>query len=206
MQRLRALLLFVLHNFGPLVAFLVVYRFFGLLPAIATSMGVALVEVLAHVARKKSPTRLFVGTTLMTLAFGAVDLWMQRSVLFRFEAVLTNVITGVWFGSTLFGEKTILLEMYEKTRKPTDPLPPETPSYLRLFTIVWTIYFFAKAALYAWLGLVYPLDRAVEIRSVVGTVSFVVLLGGEQLVRKPLFRFLRDRGWIAARGSPAESR
>ena len=206
MSRLRGLLLFVLHNFGPLVAFLLVYRFFGLLAAIAASMGIALLEVLLHVARKKAPTRLFVGTTLMTLAFGAVDLWMQRSVLFRFEAVITNVITGVWFGATLFGEKTILLELYEKTRKPTDPLPPETPSYLRMLTTVWTIYFFAKAALYAWIGLVYPLDRAVEIRSVVGTASFVALIGGEQLVRRPLFRFLRDRGWITAGGSPAESR
>ena len=52
MSRLRALLLFVFHNFGPLVAFLLVNRFFGLLAAIATSMAVALVEVLLHVARK----------------------------------------------------------------------------------------------------------------------------------------------------------
>src|SRR5262249_46754974 len=61
MSRLRGLLFFVLHNFGPLVAFLLVYRFFGLLAAIATSMGVALLEVVLHVARKKAPTRLFVG-------------------------------------------------------------------------------------------------------------------------------------------------
>lgn len=196
MSRLRSFVFFVAHNFGPLVAFLVVNRFFGLLAAIATSMGVALVEVLLHVARKKAPTRLFVMATVLTLAFGGVDLWMQRSILLRFEAVITNVITGVWFGATLFGEKTMLLEFYEKSRKPEDPMPPETPSYLRLLTSVWTIYFFAKAALYAWIAFVYPLDRAIEIRAVVGTASFVALLGGEQLVRRPLFRFLRDRGWI----------
>jgi uncharacterized membrane protein len=202
MKRLRDFALFVLQNFGPLVAFLFVNWRFGLLAAIAASMGVALVEVAVHLAHKKRPTRLFVMTTILTLAFGGVDLWMKRSVLFRFEAVITNVITGVWFGATLFGEKTMLLEFYEKTRKPEDPMPPETPSYLRLLTTIWTLYFFAKAALYAWIAVAFPLDRAIEIRAVVGTASFVALLGGERLVRKPFFRFLRDRGWIAAKSAP----
>ncbi len=198
MKRLRDLVVFVVRNFGPLVAFLAVNRWLGLLAAIAASMAVAVVEVVVLLARKKPPTRLFVMTTVLTLAFGAVDLWMQRSVLFRFEAVITNVLTGVWFGATLFGDKTMLLELYEKTRKPEDPMPPETPSYLRMLTTVWTLYFFAKAALYAWIGVVYPLDRAIEIRAVVGTASFVALLGGERLVRRPLFRWLKARGWIAA--------
>jgi len=136
MNQLRALLGFVLKSFGPLVAFLVVNRFFGLLAAIAASMGVAVVEVVVLLARRKSPTRLFVMTTALTLGFGAVDLWMQRSVLFRFEAVITNVLTGVWFGATLFGEKSMILEFYEKTRKPEDPMPPETPAYLRILTTI----------------------------------------------------------------------
>jgi uncharacterized membrane protein len=198
MQRLLRFLSFLFESFGPLATFLIVDRYFGLRAAIGASIAFALIEVVALAARKKQPTQLFVMTTLMTLAFGAVDLTLATPRFFRFEAVVTNVLTGLWFGATLRGDRSMLLEFYEKTKKPEDPSPPELPMYLRRLTQVWTISFFAKAALYLALALTLPLDRAIYVRSIVGPATFLILLLGERAARRPLFSWLKERGWLAA--------
>jgi uncharacterized membrane protein len=198
-KRVLSLLRFVFESFGPLVVFYATLHFFGLMTAIAVTVVTTFAEVVYRLAKREKVTRLFKMSAALTLAFGAVDLLMQRSVLFRFEAVITNCLVGAYFGSSLFGPKSMIEELYEKSRSPGDePPPPEAASYQRGLTRVWTGYFFAKAAFYLWVTLHYTLEQAVVIRSAVGTASLVALLGGERLFRKPIFRFVRDRGWIHA--------
>jgi len=200
MNRLRALVAFVLGNFGPLLAFWVIYQRWGVLTAIATSMAVAVAETAYRLLRRRPITRLFLMNVALTLGFGLVDLVLRKSVVFRFEAVLTNLIAAAYFTASLAGSRSILLELHESTRDPAEPVRPEVPAYLRLLTGVWVAYFVVKAALYAYLALALPLDGALIVRSVVGPVSFFALLFGERLVRKPLYRALRDRGIIRAEG------
>lgn len=205
MKTLLGIAAFALRNFGPLIVFFAVNKKWGLLAAIGASVAVAVLEVLWTLARKRKTSRLFWMSATLTVAFGLVDLYLQKSVLFRFEAVISNVLVGGYFGASLFGGRSLLEDFYESGRasgKVKEEAPPEVPQYLRIFTVVWTIYFFAKAALYLWIGLVFPLERAVALRSIIGTVSFVVLIGGEQLVRKPLFRFMKGRGWLVAKAKP----
>jgi hypothetical protein len=49
--------------------------------------------------------------------------------------------------------------------------------FFRLFTLLWAAYFFVKAAVYLWLGLMLPLEQALAVRSVVGTASFAAMIG-----------------------------
>jgi uncharacterized membrane protein len=188
---------FALETFGPLLAYALGQWRGGPIAGIAAASLWAAVDVAQRVLRKRSTSRLFWFTTLLTLGFGAFDLVVGKVVLFRFEAVVTNLLTALYFGGSIITGKSLVEEFYERSRASVADPPRELTSYLRLFTGVWAVYFLLKSAVYCWLALTLPLARLVLIRSTVGTLSLLLLLGGERLVRARLFRYLKERGYLA---------
>ena len=81
----------------------------------------------------------------------------------------------------------MIQEVYEKTAPPDRLRDPRVLAYLRGLTVVWIVYFVAKAALYAWFAVALTLPQAMALRSVIGIASMAALLGGETLLRKKIF-------------------
>jgi uncharacterized membrane protein len=177
-DRLHAFLAFALSSFGPILVFYGVDYGWGLMPAIAASALWSIGDVVRHVVTKKPLTMIFKFSAVMTVLFGIVDLVAQQSLLFKYEAVVTNLGTAAVFGATLRGGKSIVQESYESSPRAQGRKMPEwLPRFFRVLTVVWVAYFIAKAGLYFFIARAYSIEESVAIRALVGNVSMFALLG-----------------------------
>jgi len=175
MRRLRAVLQFVLWEFGPLIALVALSAAFGLKVAIAGTLGFIVVDAARRIWRQIPVTRIYLLSSSLAVVFGSIDLYSQTPFMLRYEAVITNVATGIVFVAGARGAKPMLQEIAEQRSGPF-PDRADIRHFFRLFTLFWAGYFFAKAGAYLWLGAVLPLGRAMLVRSVVGSVSLGIML------------------------------
>jgi intracellular septation protein A len=184
-NRLRATATFLLSNFGPLIVFYAVNYKWGLMAAIAASAVWSIGDVVRHLIAKKPITTIFTVSAVMTVVFGAVDLFAQQSLLFKYEAVVTNLATAAVFGATLRGGKSLLMESYESSpRAQGRKIPEWLPGFFRKVTMAWVGYFVLKAVLYFFIARAYPIEQAIGIRALVGNVTMGLMFGGSFLLGK----------------------
>jgi len=194
MKMIAGLVVWILRDFGPLLAFYGTNHFFGFVPAIVVSMAWSVVDVAIVKLKKQKVTAFLKFSIAVSLLFGTVDLYFHGPFLFRYEPVLSNIVTGIFFGLTLRGEKSIIQEFAERRAEANGtvvPIKPDTVFYFRVCSVVWTAYFFLKAGFYTWVASRYELERAMEIRVVVGNATFYPLLFVSIFLARPIIGLLR---------------
>ena len=170
------ILQFVLSNFGPLIAFYGVNHFWGLKPAVASAVAWTIGEI-AYNRIKRIPTSTFFKfSAAVAILFGAIDIYLRQSVFFKYEASLTNLVSGFYFASTLWGAKPLIQEFAEKQGRMKGDLTPDRIFYFRFLTWVWAIYLWIKAGAYYWLASRVSLEQGLAVRFVLGNASFYGLL------------------------------
>jgi uncharacterized membrane protein len=142
-------------------------------------------------------TRIYLLSSGLAVAFGTIDLVSQTPFMLKYEAVITNVATGIAFVAGARGEKSMLEEIAEQ-RGQAFPDRPDVRHYFRLLTMVWAGYFFVKAGVYLWLGFVLPLQQAILLRSVIGGVSLGLMLVVSITQGRRLFFLCRRLGLLPA--------
>ena len=197
MQRLRAALEFAFWEFGPLIALLVLSALFGLKVAIAGTIPLIVLGAIHRLWRHIKFTRIYLLSSGLAVIFGGIDLLSQTPFMLKYEAVITNVATGIFFLAGARGAKPLLQELAEQ-RTGTLPDRADVRYFFRLFTLFWAGYFFAKAGIYLWLGSVLPLERAMLVRSVLGSVSLGVMLVVSITQGRRLFVLCRRTGLLPA--------
>lgn len=120
--------------------------------------------------------KVWILSNVLALVFGIIDLRAATPFMIRYEAVLTNLITGGVFLVGAFGSKPMIQEIAEEREGKPFEDRPGMRLFFKAFTLVWAGYFFIKALAYVWLMRSLPLEHALAIRSVAGTASFVVML------------------------------
>jgi intracellular septation protein A len=195
-SKLIGALRFVLAEFGPLVAFWALTFAFGVKVAIAGSLLVILVDGGWRLYSGKPFTRLYVVVSTLTLAFGAVDLYVASPFLIVYEAPITNLLTGTAFAVGAFGEKPMMQEFAEQRPGADIPQTAQVRRYFRLFTLIWAVYFFLKALAYLWIAATLPLREALALRSVLGSVSLGVMIALSVTQGRRLFFLFRWLGWL----------
>jgi intracellular septation protein A len=195
-SRLAPLLGFALSEFGPLIVFMAIGFAFGAKAAIAGSVAFIALDAVRRLRWRIPVTRLYVFSSVLTVMFGAIDLVAVTPFMLKYEAVITNVATGLAFVIGARGAKPMLQELAEKQRNTTFPEGADVRRFFQLFTLLWAVYFFVKAAFYYYLGLVLPLTEAIALRSIIGSVSLglMILLSATQGRR--LFDLCRRLGWL----------
>ena len=191
-----ALARFAAREFGPLIVFLVVSAWFGVKLAIALTVLTVVFDCAWRWRRGESFTRLYLLVSGLTLVFGAVDLYAASPFMLKYEAVITNFATGIAFAIGAFGKKPMLQEMAEQRAVSPIPLTSEVRRFFQLFTLLWAVYFFAKAALYAWLGWIMPLTEAIALRSLIGSASLALLSAISITQGRRLFFLCRRLGLL----------
>lgn len=176
MQKMVGLLKFLFSNFGPLLVFYVTNHFYGLKIAIVASVVWTFAEVVHHLVKKKPISMFFKFSAGITIVFGLVDLYLQKSFLFKYEATLSNIMVGVFFACSLFNKKPIIREFAEAQGQIPKELSPDSEYYFKFLTVVWSGYSFAKAIGYFWIASRYSLEEGLAIRVVIGNVTFYSLL------------------------------
>jgi intracellular septation protein A len=176
MKKFRGLLKFTFSNFGPILIFYLANHFYGITVAVCASIVWTIGEVVLLRLSRKPVGTFFKFSATIAIVFGLVDMYFQKSLLFQYEASLTNVMVGLFFLSSLFGEKPIIREFAEAQGRISKELSPDSEYYFKFLTIVWSVYMFAKAAFYFWVAAKFSLEEGLVIRSVVGNVTFYGLL------------------------------
>lgn len=184
MKRLRTFLIWLVQNFGPLIVFLIAKSLAGLKPAILVTIIWSIAEAAYVVAwKRQKPTHFFYFSVGTTLLFSLIDLYSDNPFLFRYEVVLTNILTGVYFGATVFIGKPLIQEFAEKAQNESIERPG-AKIYLRYLTVAWSGYFFVKAGIYFYLAnSTLSIEQVTAIRSALGPISFGAMLGGERILR-----------------------
>ncbi len=198
LEKLLGALRYSFSNFGPIISFYVVNHFWGLRPAVLSSLVCIVIEVADKYWHKKHLTLFFKFCAATALVFGGIDLYLQKSVFFKYEAALTNLFTAAFFGSTLFGEKTIILQFAESRIKASGhEVTSDQVTFFRLFTMLWTGYFVIKSGVYVWIAHRYGLEKGLIIRAIVGNVSLYALIGISMFGAKPIFMAFKKWGLLS---------
>jgi intracellular septation protein A len=176
MEKVKSLAKFILGNFGPILVFYVSNHFFGLRVAVLASILWTVGEVCTYRLKGKSLSTFFKFSAGITILFGIIDIYLQRTVFFKYEASVTTFLVGCYFGSTLLSEKPLIQEFAEAQGRIKDKIDPDMVYLLRFLTIIWTSYLFIKAGFYAIIAGRYTLEEGLAIRGVIGNVSFYGLL------------------------------
>jgi intracellular septation protein A len=195
MQRLRAVLQFVFWEFGPLIVLLALSAAFGLKAAIAGTVAFIIVDATRRIWWHIPVTRIYLLSSSLAVIFGSIDLYSQTPFMLKYEAVITNIATGIAFVAGAGGDKPMLQEIAEQ-RSVAFPDRADVRHFFRLFTLVWAGYFFAKAGVYLWLGSVLPLGRAMLVRSVFGSVSLGLMVVVSITQGRRLFFLCRRLGLL----------
>lgn len=177
MSKLKNILQFVLNNFGPIVVFYAANHFYGTLIAVSASLVWTVGEILLNRLRGKTASTFFKFSAAITILFGVLDLYLQRTVFFKYEASASNVLFGLYFGSTLLSKKPLLQEFAEAQGRIKDQINADGVYLFRFLTALWALYFFAKAGFYAWVASRYSLEEGLAIRGTIGSASLYGLLG-----------------------------
>ncbi len=186
------------EELGGLLAFWIVLECAGLRAAIAATLVVVVADGARRLIRRRPMTRIWMLSSTLALAGGAIDLRAATPFMIRYEAVGTNLLTGLAFLIGTFGARPLVQEVAEGWRGAAfDPGQSGLRAFFRAFTLVWAGYFVLKAGVYLWLATELPLDRALALRSVIGTASLVMMI---LLSRRgpALFRLARRQGRFLA--------
>jgi intracellular septation protein A len=194
-NKFQSILAFVINNFGPLLVFYAVNHLYGLKIAIASTVLFTIIEIVYRWRRKEKTTAIFKYSAFMSLVFGAVDLYADQSFLFKYEACVTNLLTAGVFVSSLWSERSIIHDFYEK-QTDAKPVSSAMMIYFRWVTLVWVAYFVLKAGAYFWIADHYSLEQGLLIRVILGTASFYALLAISILGGRPIFKALQSKGLL----------
>jgi intracellular septation protein A len=175
MARVLNVLRFIVNQFGTMVLFYLLLYSFGLKAAIAGSIVFVIVDSIRRLVLRAGFPKLYILTSVLTFAFGGIDLASQAPFMIKYEAVITSLIVGASFVLGAQGAKPMLQEIAESQTRETFPDRPDVRLFFQLLTLFWAGYFFLRAATYFWLGETLPIEQVMQIRPILGTVSMLVM-------------------------------
>jgi intracellular septation protein A len=182
---LRGLGAGILFDFGGIVVFYALMYTAGLKAAIAGTLVFVAIDAVRRRVQKLGFPKIYIMSTSLVIVFGAIDILAKSPFMLRWEGVLTNLAVAGFFIAGLRG-KSVFQELAEQQSGEVFA----DPHMLRLFrvmTLLWALYFIAKAGFDVWTGLTMPLPRALAVRQIVGLVG----MGAMVLVTIQTERFLR---------------
>jgi intracellular septation protein A len=202
MTKLAAVARFALAEFGPLIVFWLLALAFGVKPAILGSIVFIIADAVWRSRKGLKFTRLYLLVSALTLVFGFVDLVATSPFMLKYEAAVSNVVTGIAFVVGALGEKPIIQEVAEQ-RGESFVATDEIRTFFRLFTLVWAAYFFLKAILFMWMAWTMPMLEAMALRSAIGGVSLGLMIAISVTQGRRLF-FLCRRFGLLPKATAAE--
>jgi intracellular septation protein A len=175
----------LMFDFGGIAVFYALMYTAGLKAAIAGTLVFVAIDAVRRRVHKLGFPKIYIMSTTLAIVFGLIDIFAKTPFMLRWEGVLTNVAVGGFFLAGLRG-KPVFQELAEQQSGQIFD-DPHMRRLFRVMTLLWAVYFFAKAGFDVWTGLTMPLARALAVRQVVGLVG----MGAMVLVTIQAERFLR---------------
>lgn len=166
----------VLLEIGPLAVFWILLWTVDLKIAIGIGVVLLLADAAFRYWRGMPITKLYILSGGLTVFFGAIDLWAQTPFMLKYEDVITSLVIAAVLGWGARGEKAMIQGMVEQQHPGAIEDGPDIRRFFKLFTLLWALYFLVKAAVYLWLGGILPMEQALTVRPIVGTVSLGAMM------------------------------
>jgi hypothetical protein len=186
----------VAADFGPLLIFWALDLSLGIKVAIAGSVLFIIGDGLRRWRRGLAFTRIYLLTSVLTVVFGGVDLLSATPFMLKYEAVITNAFTGLAFLTGARGSRPLVLELAEQRQGFAFPQRADIVRFFQLFTLLWAGYFVVKAGFYLGVAAMMPMQRAMMVRSIVGSASMAVMVALSVTQGRRLFRLCQWLGWL----------
>ncbi len=175
-MNLDKLVKFIFSNFGPLIGFYFINQFWGFKAATVISCGIVVMEYAYLKFRREPISSFFYFSSAIIIIFGVADLSFKEPFFFKFEAFLTNLFFAVFFGMSIFKQKSIIQEFAESQKRTSLEQSQDKQFFFKLLTSFWTVYFILKGGFYLWINFSTSLNETLLIRMVVGKMSFWVMM------------------------------
>jgi intracellular septation protein A len=176
MARVASVLRFIVNQFGTMAAFYLLLYTLGLKAAIAGSIVFVILDGIRRHRQGIGFPKLYILTSVLTFVFGGIDLMSETPFMIKYEAVITSLIVGATFAWTLRGARSMLQELAEQQMGEAFPDRADVRAFFRIMTLIWVVYFVARAAAYFWIGAAFPIEQAMKIRPFIGTPSLVLMI------------------------------
>lgn len=173
---MKALLIYAITNFGPLLAFYLVNNVFGLKAAISASLLVIVLEVVHFRIKKEKLSAFFLFSSTIAILFGIVDLTMSNPTMFKYEAGTINILFAAFFLGSLLKEKSIVQEIAEQQGRTQKNTSIDKSFFFKILTAIWSAYFLLKAICYTWINLNNSLEYGMVLRFLIGNISLTVMI------------------------------
>ena len=179
------------------------------MPAITAAVALVVSIALTIAAASGRARAVWLAIALITLAAWA----LAPSLLLFAPPAALNVAFGLFFAATLAPGREPRIATFARLERGGD-LPPDLAAYTRRLTWIWTIFFFASAAIGVALAAFAPLAVWSAFVNVASYVAIAVLFVGEYVYRRLRYRGYRHAPLTAlvrivvedrrasARGSP----
>ena len=194
----------LLRGAAPILIFYVFDLGWSLRAAIVASALWSIGEVALRLSRGQKIDSLFKFSAVTTLVFGGLDLLITQPRFFSYEAVVTNLVTGSFFLMMASSDITPLLKQ-AKAMQPGLEIDADMQPRMRLAVSACGLCCFGKALLYAWVAIHFPVEKAMAIRSVVGTATMVLFMVVLNFTLDPMLHFFQRRGFLKPAPAPAEA-
>ena len=167
-------MLALLGNIAPALVFYIVNHFFGLRPAILTTLVFTAIEIARLRIQKKPITKLFIFTVAMTLVFSTLDLIFAKGLFVRLEPVVTNIVSAGTFIYMAYNPSMLLEAIAEMGRAELFKHPDHI-FIVRLNMVLWAIYLLGKAAVYYQYNMHHSIEKDLAFRMIIGNASLAAM-------------------------------
>lgn len=190
MLAFKRILSFLISNFGPLIGFYLINLFWGFQAAVIVSIMLAVVEYIWLKLNKRQIDAFFYLSSGIIIVFGTLDLYIETPFFFKLESSITNLIFAIFFGLSIFKEKSITQIFAENQKRTSTDNSDDKRFFFACFTLLWTFYFLVKAITYLWLNFNLEFENAFLLRLIIGKASLWGMLAISILLPKQIWFFM----------------
>ena len=183
--RVRDAVRYVFLNFATPIVFYLVFHAQGAKLAIGFALIVTALQAFMHWVYRERFSAFFLLSSGLIAVFGGVDLLVSDPRFFKFEPFVQNFIVGSLFLISQWRGFAIIRFIASALPKKIQPefLEPDD-AYLYKLTWVWIVYLYLKSFFFLYLALNVDLGTLFLLKSVVGSGTLLLLVGGEWIYRK----------------------
>lgn len=202
MEKIKGILKFLFLNFGPLIVFYSINKFFDFKIAVICSIVFVGFEFLYLKISKKTISSFFIFTSLLVVVFGLLDIFLAQAFFFKLEAGILNLISAAYFALSLFRPKSIIEEVARQKGQASaeHKLQEDQTFFFKVLTALWTVYFLVKAIAFMWVNFTTDIQEGLIYRMTLGPLSFWVLIGLSYGLGPTLWRTLERYKLMPSQG------
>ena len=131
----------IFYDFLPIAVFFIIYKLYGIYPATASAIVISILQVAFYWLKHRRFDMMQVVTFFVIVIFGGATLILHNDMFIKWKPTILNWLFAlVFWGSHLFGEKTVLRRLLEDKIKLADRI------WLRL-NYLWISYFLIMGTL-----------------------------------------------------------